>query len=313
MLKKEQLVGLWVSVPTEWDENGDFDEKTFRDNIALLMDVGINGLYTTGTTGEFYTLEWDEWKLVQDAFLAETAGKIPVQVGANWFDTKGTIRRMRYARDHGAGAVQICFPGWMEMRQADYDQFLVDCYEAVPGIAIVHYNIMRTKKLYFAEDYLRVLPRVPTMIGTKAAMPFNNYIELMVRVPGINHFVGESYFALAHQLGCKGMYTSWTMMNPTFFKSYYQLCVDGRYAEAVAIMMRLNRWHAEAVNPLIRKGYLDPALDKPFIQMGGWLPGTRRLRKPYTPIPDEDMAFLRKKTEEIMPEFLAYKPEGKMR
>ena len=114
-------------------------------------------------------------------------------MGANWFNTRDTIKRMRYARDKGADAVQICFPGWMEMREVDYDQFLIDCCEAVPDIAIIHYNIARTKKLYFADDYLRVMPKVPTMIGTKAAMPFNNFIELMSRAPQINHFVGESY------------------------------------------------------------------------------------------------------------------------
>ncbi len=308
MLTKEQLVGLWVSVPTEWDEEGNFDEKTFRDEVAMLMDVGVNGLYTTGTTGEFYALDWEEWQRVQDAFLAETAGKIPVQVGANWFNTRDTIKRMRYARDIGADAVQICFPGWMEMREVDYDQFLIDCYEAVPDIAIIHYNIARTRKLYFADDYLRVMSKVPSMIGTKAAMPFNSYIELMSRAPQINHFVGESVFALAHQLGCKGMYTSWTMMNPTFFKAYYQMCVDGRYAEAIEIMKRMTRWVAEAVAPLILKGYHDPTLDKPFVEMGGWLPGKRRIRKPYNSLSDIEMAELRKKTEEIMPEFLAYKP-----
>ncbi|PKL99666.1 MAG: hypothetical protein CVV17_08925 [Gammaproteobacteria bacterium HGW-Gammaproteobacteria-7] len=196
----------------------------------------------------------------------------------------------------------------MEMREVDYDQFLIDCYEAVPDIAIIHYNIARTRKLYFADDYLRVMSKVPSMIGTKAAMPFNSYIELMSRAPQINHFVGESVFALAHQLGCKGMYTSWTMMNPTFFKAYYQMCVDGRYAEAIEIMKRMTRWVAEAVAPLILKGYHDPTLDKPFVEMGGWLPGKRRIRKPYNSLSDVEMAELRKKTEEIMPEFLAYKP-----
>ena len=308
MLTKEQLVGMWVSVPTEWDEEGNFDEKTFRDEVALLIDAGVHGLYTTGTTGEFYAMDWEEWTRVQDAFLAETAGKIPVQVGANWFNTRDTIKRMRYARDIGADAVQICFPGWMEMRQEDYDQFLVDCSEAVPDIAIIHYNIARTKKLFLADDYIRVLPRVPTMIGSKAAMPFNNYIDLITRVPEINHFVGEHLFPLAHQLGCKGMYTSWTMMNPTFFKKYYQMCLDGRYAEAIAIMKRLTRWHSEAVMPLFRKGYYDPTLDKPFVEMGGWLPGTRRIRKPYNSLSDEEMAELRRVTAEIMPEFLEYKP-----
>ena len=30
MLTKDQLKGLWVSVPTEWDEDMEFDEKTYR-------------------------------------------------------------------------------------------------------------------------------------------------------------------------------------------------------------------------------------------------------------------------------------------
>jgi len=131
MLTREQLLGLWVSVPTEWDEDGNFDEKSFRTEVAMLIETGVHGLYTTGSTGEFYALDWEEWKQVQDAFLAETVGRIPVQVGANWFNTRDTIKRMRYARDKGADAVQICFPGWMEMRQEDYDQFLIDCCAAV--------------------------------------------------------------------------------------------------------------------------------------------------------------------------------------
>lgn len=308
MLSKEELKGMWVSVPTEWNEDGSFDEKTFRDQVALLIEAGADGLYTTGSTGEFYALDWDEWKQVQDAFLAETRGKIPVQVGANWFNTRDTIKRIRYARDLGAGAVQICFPPWMEMRLQDYDQFLIDCYQAVPDIAIIHYNIARTKKLFFADDYLRVLPQVPTMIGSKAAMALNNYIDLITRVPNINHFVGEITFPLAHQLGCQGMYTSWFMMNPSFFKEYYRLCEEGRYAEVIPIMKRLVLWHNAAILPLFQKGYYDPTLDKPFVELSGWLPGNRQTRKPHHPLSDEEMAQLRRVTKEIMPEFMSYRP-----
>jgi len=34
MLTKERLKGIWVAVPTEWDNEGNFDEKTFRDEVA---------------------------------------------------------------------------------------------------------------------------------------------------------------------------------------------------------------------------------------------------------------------------------------
>ena len=308
MLSKKQLEGMWVSVPTEWNEDYCFDEKVFRDEVAALIEAGANGLYTTGSTGEYYAMDYEEWKRIQDAFLAETRGRIPIQIGANWFNSRDTIKRVRYARDNGAGAVQICFPSWMQMRREDYDQFLIDVYEAVPDIAIIHYNIERTKKLFFADDYIRVLPKIPTLIGSKAGLPFGDFIDLITEVPEINHFVGEIFFPLAHQLGCRGMYTSWFMMNPVFLKDYYKLCTDRRYSEAVLIMKRLVRWRKNAVAPLIEKGYMDPALDKAFVEMAGWLPGNRRTRKPHQPITDREMAELRRVTAEIVPEFLEYKP-----
>jgi dihydrodipicolinate synthase/N-acetylneuraminate lyase len=299
---------MWVSVPTEWDEHGNFDEKTFRDETAMLIDAGAHGLYTTGSTGEFYALDWEELKLVTDAFLAETAGKIPVQIGANWFNTRDTIRRARYARDKGADAVQICFPAWMPMRQEDYDQFLVDVCEAVPDIALIHYNVAHTKKLFRGRDYAWVLPRVPTLIGSKAAVTTNDFMELVVNAPEMFHFTGEHVFPLGHLLGAKGMYTSWFMMNPAFFCDYYQLCLDGNYEEAIEITHRLTKWHETAVTPLFEKGYLHPTLDKAFVEMAGWLPGNRRTRKPHQPISDEEFGELKRLTAELMPEFLSYRP-----
>lgn len=308
MLSQQDLHGMWVSVPTEWDENGDFDEKTFRAEIALLIDAGAHGLYTTGSTGEFYALDWQEFKMVTDAFLSETAGKVPVQVGANWFNTRDTIRRVRYARDGGAGAAQICFPGWMEMREEDYDQFLEDVYQAVPDIALIHYNTAHALKLFRGTDYTRIIERVPTLIGTKAAVPLMEFMELSVNAPHLRHFTGEHVFSLSCQLGALGMYTSWFMMNPAFFHEYYRFCTDGRFQEAVDITLRFTKWHEDAVMPLMNRGYLHPSLDKAFVEMGGWLPGNRRTRKPHQPLTDADFDELKRLTMKLMPEFLSYHP-----
>ena len=308
MLTKKQLQGMWVSVPTDWDEDGNFDEKTFRETTGMLIEAGAHGLYTTGSTGEFYALDFAEFKLLTAAFMSEVNGKVPVQVGANWFNTRDTIKRVQYARDKGADGVQICFPGWMEMPQYQYDQFMIDVYEAVPDIAIVHYNIMRTKKMFYGKDYVRLMPKIPTLIGTKAAMSLNDFMELAVYAPELNHFVGELSFPLAHQFGAPGMYTSWFMMNPDFFHDYYSKCLNDLPA-AIKICRRLVKWRNEAVVPLIAKGYRDPVLDKPFIVMGGWLPSGIATRKPYTRISEEEFAGLKRKTEEIMPEFVGcYKP-----
>ena len=110
----------------------------------------------------------------------------------------------------------MLFPGWMIMTEAQYDQFLVDVYDAVPDIALIHYNVARAKKLFYGKDYARVASRVPTLIGTKAGVSLNDFMGLVVDAPGLNHFVGEVTFALAHQVGSPGMYTSWFLMNPSW-------------------------------------------------------------------------------------------------
>ena len=307
MFTNKQLKGMWVSVPTEWDEDDNFDEESFRDVTAKLIDVGAHGLYTTGSTGEFYALDWEEYKQVTDAFLAETQGRVPVQIGANWFNTRDTIRRVRYARDKGTDGVQICFPGWMSMPVDHYDQFFVDIYQAVPDISLVHYNTARTKKQFYGLDYARVASQVPTLVATKACLSVNEFLTLVTYAPQMCHYAGELDFALCHQLGATGMITSWFMMNPDFFHNYYRMCTEGRYSEAIAVAKRLTKWFTEAVLPLFQKGYMDPTLDKAFIAMAGWLGGNRRTRRPYIGLTEEECSQLRRVTERIMPEFLSYK------
>jgi len=140
---------------------------------------------------------------VQRAFLRETAGKVPVQVGANWFNTRDTIKRVRFARDHGADAVQICFPGWMLMRQEDYDQFLIDVYEAVPDIALIHYNVGRTKKV--SRQGLRPRPaEVPTLLGSKSGGSWSDYMELWLYSRRWSTSPARTSSPWRIQLGAKG-------------------------------------------------------------------------------------------------------------
>ncbi len=133
-------------------------------------------------------------------------------------------------------------------------------------------------------------------------------MELVILAPEMNHFVGEHLFALAHLFGRRGIYTSWFMMNPRFLHEYYQMCLGGHHQQAIAISQRLTKWVIKAVKPLKQKGYTSPALDKAFAEMGGWLPGNRRTRKPNRPLTDEDFAELKRAIAETVPEFLEYKP-----
>ena len=110
------------------------------------------------------------------------------------------------------------------------------------------------------------------------------------------------------QLGAKGSYDTITLLNPRLTLNYWHLCETGQWAQAIAVAMRLSHWFYVAVGPLAAKGYRDPALDKAFTELGGWLPGNRRTRKPYHPLTDEDFAQLRAVTKQVFPELLEYRP-----
>ena len=64
MLKKEQLIGPWCGLPVAWKADLSFDEKTYRGDVARSCAAGVPGVYTGGTTGEFYAQEFEEFQKI---------------------------------------------------------------------------------------------------------------------------------------------------------------------------------------------------------------------------------------------------------
>ena len=140
-----------------------------------------------------------------------------------------------------------------------------------------------------------------------AIVSLREVMTLHIFTPELNHFVDTDVLALGMQVGAKGTYTTLNLMNPKLMLDYWNLCEAGQWDEAMKIAMRISHWSYVAVRPLHAKGYRDPSLDKAFTELGGWLPGNRRARKPYHALTDEDFAQLRTATEQTYPELLAYK------
>jgi dihydrodipicolinate synthase/N-acetylneuraminate lyase len=307
MLTKENLKGVWVSITMPWDEDGNLDEDTFRENTAKLIEAGVHGLYTTGSTGEFYTLDFDEFERMVDIFAEETAGKILTQVGCSWMNTRDSIRMARYAAGRGIDGVQVSVPFWMELNDDEVLQYFVDLSRACPDVGIVHYNIRRAKRFLNGKDYQRICAKVPNLVGTKfGSSDFAAWMELQINGPELNHFVGEGSLVTGMMFGAKGMYCSHALMNPQFVLDWYAMCERGEWEEATRIQWRISRWLVKDVYPLIEAGHLDPTLDKAFQEIVGWLKGSRYTRPPYIPLNDKEMAVLAEGTKKHYPEMFEY-------
>jgi dihydrodipicolinate synthase/N-acetylneuraminate lyase len=63
-LTQEALVGPWAALPVAWTVDDAFDETTYRADVARCCAAGVPGIWAGATTGEFYALEFEEFRAV---------------------------------------------------------------------------------------------------------------------------------------------------------------------------------------------------------------------------------------------------------
>ena len=78
-LTAKTLYGIWAGVTMCWDSQDRFDEKPYRANTEAMCRAGVHGIYTTGSTGEFYALDDDEFRFGPPVDL-EDGEKLPFAV-----------------------------------------------------------------------------------------------------------------------------------------------------------------------------------------------------------------------------------------
>ena len=116
MLTRENFTGPWAGLPVAWTADNRFDEDTYRQDVAGCCQAGVPGVYTGGTTGEFYAMEFDEFKAVARATVEECRRHSkPAMIGCTSTYTLGAARRAPARPSCGADAIQVALPFWMEM------------------------------------------------------------------------------------------------------------------------------------------------------------------------------------------------------
>ncbi|MBN2290854.1 MAG: dihydrodipicolinate synthase family protein, partial [Pirellulales bacterium] len=154
MLTRETFIGPWAGLPVAWTDDDRFDEATYRTDVVRCCRAGVPGVYTGGTTGEFYAMEFDEFQAVARATVEEchAHGK-PAMIGCSSTYTLGAVRRAAYAAELGADAVQVALPFWMEIDDRDVVPFFKQVADASGGLPLSVYDTARAKKTPSIEQH----------------------------------------------------------------------------------------------------------------------------------------------------------------
>ena len=299
-LTADQVRGIWAGITMTWNQQYKFDEQTYAQNIERMIAAQVSGIYTTGSTGEFYAIEFDEFRRMVD-IQCQLCGKahMPLQIGCCSDATHKTIRLLEYAAGKKqVGAVQVNIPYWMELTDRELLQFFRDLYNACPDMPLIHYNVPRAKRFLIGEHYLRVLEVAPSLIGVKFTFAGSHFAQLqnaIAMTPRLSYFVAEDLLASAMMLGARGCYSSLVATNPKFMLDLYAKAAAGRWTEAIKMQRHMSRFFADATAFLAQRneGVIDPVFDKGLAVASGCTLGHQRCRPPYIGWTDDTIKAFR--------------------
>ncbi len=309
--KGKTLEGIWAGLPTMFNADWSLDLGAMETNMKRMLKAGAHGIYLLGSTGEFYAMEFEEFKQLADLLVKTTAGsEIPVAVVCGSPVTRTTLRQLQYLKQAGVTAAQLVIPYWMDLTERELMQFFRDVHSAVPDLPIIHYNVPRAKRFLLGPDYVKVREVMPNLVAVKFTFAGGHFGDLQEAIrlhPDLKFLVAENLLVSGMQIGACGSCSSVIYTNPEFVLEMYRLAKEHQWDEALAMQTRLASFYPELVATLDRlgEGMIDPVVDKGLGLASGGLVGNPRTRAPYIGWSEESVRTVRAWLKQSFPEFVA--------
>lgn len=309
-LTRRTLKGVWAALIVPWTDRDEVDARRLVKEVRGYAGTGVSGVYTGGTTGEFYAQDDATFAKITEVVCAEAhAIGLPVQIGATALSTRTTIQRIRVAKRVGADALQLALPFWLELKDDEVKRYVAEVTAAAGKTPVILYLTGRSKRKIAPELLGELAAKHPTFIGTKdTGVDVPGLQAILKEAPDLAVFGGEDFFARI-PAGGRGGYCSITGFNARKVVELYDLCAAGRLAEAKPLADAMHRYLYEAlVNPLVKEaGLWDSAVDRIQRVAGGGVVGVR-CQSPYRSGTEKHVkaviSWVRKNTPELLPAHL---------
>ena len=305
MLTRENFIGPWAGLPVAWTDDDRFDEATYRADVRACCQAGIPGIYTAGTTGEFYAMEFDEFQQVARATVEEAHRcDTPAMIGVSSTYTRGAARRAEFAAEIGADTIQAALPFWMEIDEEEIVPFFKEVDAAAGNLPLSIYETTRAKRTLTVEQHRAIKDAIPryTMVKSNAGTIGCTEDGCAALSRFVNVFVGEGSWRRLWPRGATGSCSAMVYWNPWVVLDYWQRLSAGTDANEIAD--RFDRLFEFLANEFAPRGFTDTAYDRMGGIASGFLSTSLRNRSPYPSATTPDVEILRQWYRQNFPEML---------
>jgi 4-hydroxy-tetrahydrodipicolinate synthase len=302
------IVGNWATVLLPINADDSIDWSRIETQLDALIEAGVDGIYTNGTTGEFWSQTEAEFDRL-NTLVAERCDRAAMafQIGACHVSPQLTLERIRRARRHGPGAIQVTLPDWWKPNDAEIIATLQRFAETAAPIGLVLYNPPHAKRVLAPKDFGRLKKVVPEIVGVKVAGGDEEWYEQMrAEMKGLSVFVPGHHLATGLRFGAHGSYSNVACLHPQGAQMWCEMMGHAPDA-ALDLERRIQEFMSRYIVPFRdEQGFSNFALDKLLAEIGAWCGAGTRVRWPYSSIPQSEAEKLRPVAQELMPEFAIY-------
>jgi dihydrodipicolinate synthase/N-acetylneuraminate lyase len=296
VLTRETLTGPWAGPPVAWTEQDEFDEATYRKDVARCCEAGVPGVYTGGTTGEFYAMEFEEFKAVTRATVEECkVHGVPVMIGCTSTYTLGAARRAAFAAECGADVIQLTLPYWIEMEGSQIVPFFKEVVAAAGGLPMSIYELLRMKRILTLDEHRAMKDAVPNYLMVKATRGTLGATQAGCEALSafVNVFAGEHQWAELGPYGASGSCSSVVYWNPRFTLDLWEHVEKQEWSRVQAGCQRIQDCFDFQDTAFEGRGFTATAVDRLGGVASGFLKTSLRSRGPYPSINEDDVRIMR--------------------
>jgi dihydrodipicolinate synthase/N-acetylneuraminate lyase len=298
-----EIRGTYATLLLPIREDEAIDYRLLRDQLDYLVSSGVDGVYSNGTAGEFYTLNEDEFLDVNRMLseICELTG-LPFQIGATSPTAQLAVQRVKQAAQFKPSAIQVILPDWYPPTLDEAIQFLERVAEAADGVPLVLYNPPHAKRVLRPTELKIVCERSPALVGLKTGAGDDVWYEAMKPVmEKISVFVPGHTLASGFARGARGSYSNVACLQPRGAARWNRL-METNLSRALEIEMQIQSFMTSHVLPFREnKGRSNMALDKLLAWVGDWSEIGMKLRWPYIGINSQEAMELRERARREIP------------
>lgn len=286
-----RFAGVHVATTTPFHpETLEVDLDRYREHCSWLLDEGIDGLFPTGSLGEYESMTPQERRAVIRTAVEVADGRGIVVPGVSGPSALLLAEQAEVAKADGVDALMVLPP---TNAVTTLDE-LVAHFSAVAevGLPVIAYNNPFSTKTDLTPDVLARLARIDGVVGVKEfSGDVRRVSAIMEGAPGFEVICGADDLAFESALmGATGWIGGFTGVFPRACVEVFKAGREGRLEPARSTYRRLLpalRWDTTPKFVQAIKLAIDVA----------GKPGGGVVRPPRLPLPEADQAQVRKDVE----------------